>query len=78
MAKKTMTVYDIARAMRCTLPALAAQYRVNLDQLRADLADAESSGKKVRGYSASDLRAIIDTIAARLAECDAAIVGGAV
>ena len=70
-------VQDVARIMGCTLAQLSAQYQINLEQLRADLADAELSGKKVRGYLASDLRARVDLFAARLAECDALIVRGA-
>lgn len=66
-----LPVQDIARIMRCSLPQLAAQYELNLSQLRVDLARAELSGKKVRGYSASDLEARVNLFTARIAECAA-------
>jgi hypothetical protein len=61
------TIPQLAKTLRCPEDAVRAQFLKNLASMRADLAQAQHTGKPVRGYSAARIAADIAELEGRLA-----------
>ena len=59
---KTPTPADIARVFGVPEANVRRQFARNVASLRGDLTQAEKTGRKVRGYTAEQIRADIDRL----------------
>jgi len=59
----------IAKVMRCSVPQLRSQYAKNSAQLATMLHKAVTTGRKVNGYTADELRVMQSNAQAKAFPC---------
>lgn len=62
------TIPHLARALCCTEAQVRAQFVKNIASMREDLAQANRTGRPVRGYSAERIAADIAEMESRLSQ----------
>ena len=60
------TIPQLARVLQCSESQVRAQFQKNLSSMREDLAQAERTGRPVRGYSAERIAMDIAEMESRL------------
>ena len=60
------TIPQLARVLQCTESQVRAQFQKNLSSMREDLAQADRTGRPVRGYSSKRIAMDISEMEARL------------